>query len=331
MGLLSNLFTKRTEPINTKPDQTNLVPNSPTAQNDSSFANITLSEFFDQHYYPHASMTRRRPKIAAQTFDKHMRASLGHLQFEQLDNLVLDAWVRDHIKRRYQPGTINKHIFLLNRLLNMAKHWGFIDHNRFENRLIKRLPLGDYKQRFLSTDEIAAVLRSAEQDQHPFIHCIIKLLVLTGARSGEARLARWCDVDLHKRIWTVPVSKNGRARRIVLSGSAVELFHVIRSRNDIFHISAKQQDYVFQNPRFHRPYNCFFTAWERIRQRAELPNVRIHDLRHTYASLLINRGASLYEVQKLLGHYHISMTERYAHLLPNTLSERVEIVARLID
>jgi site-specific recombinase XerD len=87
---------------------------------------------------------------------------------------------------------------------------------------------------------------------------------------------------------------------------------------------------VFQNPRFRRPYNCFFSSWERIRQRAGLPNVRIHDLRHTYASLLINKGASLYEVQKLLGHFHISMTERYAHLMPNTLAERVEIVAGLV-
>jgi site-specific recombinase XerD len=62
-----------------------------------------------------------------------------------------------------------------------------------------------------------------------------------------------------------------------------------------------------------------------------MQDVRIHDLRHTYASLLINRGASIYEVQKLLGHHHISMTERYAHLLPDTLHQRVEIVARLLD
>ena len=72
-------------------------------------------------------------------------------------------------------------------------------------------------------------------------------------------------------------------------------------------------------------------AWDRARQRVGMDDVRIHDLRHTYASLLINRGASIYEVQKLLGHYHISMTERYAHLLPDTLQQRVEIVARMFD
>lgn len=59
----------------------------------------------------------------------------------------------------------------------------------------------------------------------------------------------------------------------------------------------------------------------------QVREVRIHDLRHTYASLLINRGATIYEVQKLLGHHHISMTERYVHLYPDTLQQRVELVA----
>jgi integrase len=260
-----------------------------------------------------------------------MRASIGALTFDDLDNNALDTWVRDQVKQRYLPGTINKHIFWVNRLLNLARRWGYIDQNTCEDRLIKRLPMGDYKQRFLTVEEIAKVLKSAQADQHPFMYHILKLLILTGARSGEARLARWCDIDLNKRIWTVPVSKNGRARRIVLSGAAVELLHEIRERNAVFHLSTRQGEYVFQNPRFRRPYNCFFSSWERIRQGAGLPNVRIHDLRHTYASLLINKGASLYEVQKLLGHFHISMTERYAHLMPNTLAERVEIVARLVN
>ncbi|MFM7654148.1 MAG: tyrosine-type recombinase/integrase [Paracoccaceae bacterium] len=317
MGLFSKLLKQDTDSI-TAP----MVAAKPA---------ITLAEFFDTKYYPHAESTRKRPRVVGQTFDKHMRASIGALRFDELDNAALDGWVRDQVKRRYLPGTINKHIFLVNRLLNLARRWGYIDQNTCEERLIKRLPMGDYKQRFLTTDEIGAILRAAQADRHPFMYHILKLLILTGARSGEARLARWCDIDLHKRIWTVPVSKNGRARRIVLSGAAVDLLHEIRERNGLYHISTRQGEYVFQNRRFRRPYNCFFSAWERIRQDARLPNVRIHDLRHTYASLLINKGASLYELQKLLGHFHISMTERYAHLMPNTLAERVEIVAGLVD
>ena len=142
--------------------------------------------------------------------------------------------MREQIKLGYKAGTINKHIFLINRLLNLARRWGYIDQRAFENLSIKRLPLGDYKQRFLSVNEVGSVLKSADQDQHPFMFHILKLLILTGARSGEARLARWRDIDLHARIWTVPVSKNGRARRIVLSGAAVDLLHEIQKKRSLY-------------------------------------------------------------------------------------------------
>ena len=92
-----------------------------------------------------------------------------------------------------------------------------------------------------------------------------------------------------------------------------------------------RDDWLFQNPRTRKPYTSFHLAFFAARKRAGLNTVRIHDLRHTYASLLINNGASIYEVQQLLGHYHISMTERYAQLFPNTLKDRVNIIASTID
>lgn len=248
-----------------------------------------------------------------------MRASLGHLQFEQLDNLVLDAWVRDHIKRRYQPGTINKHIFLLNRLLNMAKHWGFIDHNRFENRLIKRLPLGDYKQRFLSTDEIAAVLRSAEQDQHPFIHCIIKLLVLTGARSGEARLARWCDVDLHKRIWTVPVSRarvfyvNQRLERVLS-----RYWTVVRNPAPNGPLFQTQQGGHFSANTMSQLFLIIYSA-------AGLEGCSSHSGRRSFITRLADQGVAVHLLAALAGHRSIQTTQRYITVNDALLARAVEL------
>ena len=78
-------------------------------------------------------------------------------------------------------------------------------------------------------------------------------------------------------------------------------------------------------------YNGFHIAYFKARDAAGLPEVRIHDLRHTYASLLINNGVSLYEVQELLGHSSSAMTQRYAHLQPNQLRSRTEIVGRIVD
>jgi integrase len=317
MQLLAKLFNK---PIADTP----LAPSS-------SQGNLLLNDFFDKHFYPHAEATRRRPLIIKYLYGRHMRDGLGKLRLNELSSFVLDEWVRNHIKRRYKPGTINKHIFLVNRMLNVARHWGMIEQNAFQNCVLKRLPLGDYKQRFLSEGELKSLLEACQRDQHPFLFQFAKLLILTGARSSEARLARWRDFDLKTRIWTVPMSKSGRSRRIVLSSAALAVLGDIRVQAERLYLPTKQQDYTFINPKFHKPYETFHSAWDRARRRVDLPEVRIHDLRHTYASLLINKGASIYEVQTLLGHHHVSMTQRYAHLSPNTLQSKVELVAGLFE
>ena len=80
-----------------------------------------------------------------------------------------------------------------------------------------------------------------------------------------------------------------------------------------------KSDYVFANPETTKPYVSIFCSWNTARTKAGLSDVRVHDLRHSFASLLINSGRSLYEVQKLLGHTQIKTTQRYAHLAPETL------------
>ncbi|MBU9697749.1 site-specific integrase [Rhodobacteraceae bacterium HSP-20] len=316
MGLLSKLLR-----------QTATEPQPP---NSSRRSDLLLNEFFDCHFYPYAEATRRRPAIVKYIYDKHLRPNLGQKRLCDLDSKMLDEWVRTHIRKRYKPGTINKHIFLVNRILNVAQNWGMIEHNAYKNCVIKRLPLGDYRQRFLSEGELRTLLDACYRDQHPFLYLFAKLLILTGARSSEARLARWRDFDFQSCIWTVPLSKSGRSRRIVLSSAAIAVLDDIKAQAERLYLPHTVNDYIFINPKFKKPYDSFHLAWDRARQRVGLRDVRIHDLRHTYASLLINKGASIYEVQRLLGHHHVSMTERYAHLMPNTLAERVEIVADIL-
>jgi integrase len=303
----------------------------PAKINKSSNDEMLLNTFFTDHYYPHALLTKRRPHYDLHIYNKHVRESLGTKSFKELTNAVLDQWVRDHIVKKYKPGTINKHIFLVNRLFNVAKHWGLIEVNLFDRRTIKRLSLGDYTQYFLTEPEVKDLLSACQRDQHPFLYLFAKLLLLTGARKGEARTAHWRDFNMGTRIWTVPVSKNGKSRRIVLSAAAVQVLKDIRVQADRLYLPTARNDYLFINPKSQQPYHSFYCAWERARQKADLPTVRIHDLRHTFASFLINKGASIYEVQTLLGHHHVSMTERYAHLMPNTLQDRVDIMATLLE
>ena len=291
---------------------------------------LTLSLFFDEHYFPHAQATKRLTHHDWSIFNTHMRASLGKYLLDDLTNPVLDVWVREQLVAGYQRSTINKHIHLMNRMLNLARHWGFVSVQQYQQQNLKKLALGDYKQRFLTADEIERLLAHCRASTHPFLYLLVQLLLLTGARVGEARTACWRDIDLGKRLWTVPRSKNGRSRRIVLSDAAVDVLHSTRERSEQLMLSVKPDAYVFTNPITCTAYHSFYAAWFKVRDAADLGDLRIHDLRHTFASLLVNKGVSLYEVQTLLGHSSVQMTQRYAHLAPDRLQQRTELVSQIV-
>lgn len=292
---------------------------------------LTLNAFFDQHYFPHAKATKRLSYHDWSIYNTHMREQLGSYTLDELTNPVLDVWVREQVVKGYKRSTINKHIHLVNRMLNLARHWGHIMGYSKQQQNLKKLATGDYTQRFLSETEIDSLLKACRANSNPFLYLFVQLLLLTGARKGEARLMRWRDVDTVKRIWTVPRSKNGRSRRIVLSSAALKVIDDTRSKATHLDLPTKPECYVFTNPKTLTAYHSFYAAWFVARDRADLSDVRIHDLRHTYASMLINSGVSLYEVQTLLGHSSMQMTQRYAHLEPNLLHQRTEIVSKTIS
>ena len=87
---------------------------------------------------------------------------------------------------------------------------------------------------------------------------------------------------------------------------------------------------MFANPVTGKPFVSIFCSWNTARKRAGLADVRIHDLRHSFASFLVNSGRSLYEVQKILGHTQIKTTQRYAHLANDTLLDAANQVSKLV-
>lgn len=288
---------------------------------------ISLNKFFDEQYYPHALTSKRLPHYDLNIYNTHIRNKFGELSLEEISNQILDSWVQGQISGGYKISTINKHIHLMNRLLNLARRWGVITKLSRYQQNIKKLPEGDYTQRFLNIDEIKLILKACSQSKNPYLYLFVKLLLLTGARKGEARLMRWRDIDIYNRIWKVPRSKNGRSRHIILSSEAVRVLADTKAKALNMGLPTKSDCYVFTNPKTQTAYYSFYASWFNARDKAGLSGIRIHDLRHTYASMLINKGVSLYEVQTLLGHSSIQMTQRYAHLEPNLLHERTEIVS----
>ena len=164
---------------------------------------------------------------------------------------------------------------------------------------------------YLSEDEARRLYESVCQSQNKMLQCIVPMLILTGARKREVLDARWQDFDFERRLWRIPTTKAGKPRHVPLSDGVLSLLTTMPKN--------LKSDYVFANPETNKPYVSIFCSWNTARIKAGLSDVRVHDLRHSFASLLINSGRSLYEVQKLLGHTQIKTTQRYAHLAPETL------------
>lgn len=114
------------------------------AMNEGIGKKLTLSLFFDEHYFPHAQATKRLTHHDWSIFNTHMRASLGKYLLDDLTNPVLDVWVREQLVAGYQRSTINKHIHLMNRMLNLARHWGFVSVQQYQQCLTSA-PMGQFR------------------------------------------------------------------------------------------------------------------------------------------------------------------------------------------
>jgi integrase len=147
---------------------------------------------------------------------------------------------------------------------------------------------------------------------------IIMLALLTGARRGEIMRAEWDHVDLDRGTWLIPETKAGRPRTVPLGD------HGIAFLSDLKQTATTR--YVCPNPKTGQPFRQIYAQWNKIRKAAGLPDVRFHDLRHTYASALINGSRSLYEVQHILGHTQARTTQRYAHLTHETLRDAAQSI-----
>lgn len=140
-------------------------------------------------------------------------------------------------------------------------------------------------------------------------------LLATGARLNEALQARWEHIDVANRTWRIPASnsKSKRVRSVPLGDAALEVLESLGTQG--------KHEYLFINTKTKDPLTAVNTVWGRIRIAAGLPKLRIHDLRHQYASMLVNSGRTLYEVQQILGHSDPSVTQRYSHLSASSLKD----------
>jgi integrase len=251
----------------------------------------------------------------------HILPALGFQYVDLVRAEPIAALVERMREKGYATGTTNRVVIVLRHIFNLARKWRVPGVGENPTAGINLAP--DVKrERFLSLNEAQHLIASVEQDENQVAAKAIMLLLLTGARRNEITHARWDYLDWEKRTLLVPLAKSGKPRSIALNVPAIELLRSI-PRLDL-------NPYILPSPVTGEPSPSLFFPWQRIRTRAGMPDLRLHDLRHSFASFLVNNGVSLYVVQGLLGHAHTKYTQRYAHLTPDTLRDAAETVASVI-
>jgi integrase len=279
----------------------------------------TFGDFVREHYLPYAYANKRTARSDESKLRIHLLPLLQHRKLDQIATTDLQRYF-DQLRIKYTPATANRHLSLLSRMLKLAVTWGFLDKNPAVG--IRKAQENNERHRYLSDEEIVRLLEALRGDQNPVAAAFFEFLLYTGVRKGEALAAKWEHVDLLKRVWFLPRTKNGKARHVILNPLAVELLE----RQD----RVPGNPYLFPGKVAGQPLNNPQKCFNRALKQAGIGDFRIHDLRHTHASIAINNGASLYEVQNLLGHSQAKTTTRYAHLADETLRRVSDKVSKTI-
>ncbi|WP_375569790.1 tyrosine-type recombinase/integrase [Seohaeicola saemankumensis] len=218
------------------------------------------------------------------------------------------------------PVRANRVGEVIRKMFAYAIKWGWREDNPamgFRRRM--ETP----RERYLSQEEISRLATALDAAQDHRAAGIIRLCMLTGARVGEVRRARFEDFNLEHLSWTKPASttKQRRVHRVPISDEAAA---IVRQRRIAV---VKGSPWLFPGDVPGQPVQEIRRFWARIQKEIGIEDVRIHDLRHTFASLLVSGGASLEMIGKLLGHSQMQTTQRYAHLMDSPLRAGVGAVA----
>lgn len=280
----------------------------------------TIAHFYTQQYLPYVKSYKRSWDTDETMIRNHLVPALGDRAMGSLIPPDIARVVESMRSRDYAAGTINRVLVLLRYGYTLALRWNIDGVDSNPAKELKNLKEDNKIERYLTPEQTTRLLQAVRHSQNPLLADIVAFLLFTGARKREALDAKWQDVDWRQKLWRIPKTKSGKVRHVPLSSGALKLLRELKEKAD------PAIEHIFANPRTGLPFVSIFYSWDTARTEAGLPELRIHDLRHSFASFLVNAGRSLYEVQELLGHADIRTTSRYAHLSRERLREAVEVV-----
>ncbi|MYN04391.1 tyrosine-type recombinase/integrase [Pseudoduganella sp. DS3] len=282
----------------------------PRAEERARKAVMTYSEFFNDHYMTLKS-SKRSLKRDEQLFRLRIKDVFGDKRLNEITKQQIQTFHAQVKAEGLSAASADHHLKLLRHSLNIALEWELVAKNPATG--IKQFNEDNKVERYLDDAELERLVSVLRADDPPMVCRVALFLLSTGARLSEALNADWDHIDRRSRVWTIPAtnSKSKRLRSIPLNDHALEVLGRLGTEGNSKHL--------FINLQTRGRLTVVNKVWGRLRIKAGLPHLRLHDLRHQFASFLVNDGRTLYEVQQLLGHADSKVTQRYSHLSQKTL------------
>jgi len=291
--------------------------NDPQAEKSQKRKEPTVADlaqrYMEEHVHVHC-----KPRTATgyqYNLNKRILPQLGGLRISEVTRKDIANF---HHTFRDVPYEANRCLEMLSKMFNLAEMWGLRPDGTNPRRHIKKYP-EKKRERYLSEAEmrrLGDVLDACEQDgsEHLSVINALRLLIMTGCRLGEIMTLKWDYIDYDEGCFRLPDSKTG-AKTVYVGAAVTDLLQKIYEHPETPH----PNPYVIYGTIALERWNDIQHQWRRIRSRAGIDDVRIHDLRHSFASMAVSSGQSLAMIGKLLGHTQVQTTARYAHLMSDTV------------
>ncbi len=280
----------------------------PQAETKQKRNEMTYSTFFQDMYLPYITPRRRSAKTYKQMFDTQLKPAFGSTKVSQITKRQVQEFHDNLHNQGLANGTCNRYLQLVKSSINVGI-------NVMEIIDIKNPAVGiplfpeESKERYLNNEELSRLMPVLIDDNGQ-IAKITRFLLATGLRLGECLNCKWEHIS-DNRVMVIP-STNAKSKKtdsIPLNDAAVQILEECSNNTD----------YPFVNLTTKKPYVSIKKGFQNLIKKAGLQGVTAHTLRHTAASIMINSGRSLYDVQKVLRHSSSTVTEKYSHLSPQSV------------
>jgi integrase len=296
----------------------------PLAQREKVRTAPTLKALAEEFMGEDGHAPRLRPSTRT-SYDGIIRNEIlptfGRLRVAEVRHPDVEDWHRRLSKLK--PIRANRSVAVLSKMMSYAIRRGYRADNPC--RHIERNP-ENTRDRYLSAVELARLAQALAQYGNQVSANAIRFALLTGARRGEVVTARWRDIDLERGIWVKPSAhtKQRKEHRVPLSAPALHLLANLRDA------SPADAEFVFPGRKKEQHIERLSACWAYVAKTAGLQNARLHDLRHSFASILVSAGASLPLIGQLLGHTQPRTTQRYSHFFDDPLRAAAERVGSFV-